>query len=54
MKDKFGLSWQITPKQLPELMKAGNEKQTTAVSEAMMKMGKLDVEGLRKAFEEAT
>jgi predicted 3-demethylubiquinone-9 3-methyltransferase (glyoxalase superfamily) len=53
MKDKFGLSWQVVPKQLGELMKAGDEKQRTAVSEAMMQMGKLDVTGLKKAFEEA-
>jgi predicted 3-demethylubiquinone-9 3-methyltransferase (glyoxalase superfamily) len=49
MKDKFGLSWQVVPKQLAELMKSGNEKQKTAVNKAMMGMGKLDIEGFKKA-----
>ncbi len=53
MKDKFGLSWHVLPKQLAELMKSGNEKLRTAVNAAMMGMGKLDIEGFKKAHKEA-
>ncbi|KIW04596.1 uncharacterized protein PV09_04344 [Verruconis gallopava] len=49
MKDKFGLSWQVVPKQLGEWMKSGTAKQKAAMSETMMKMQKLDVEGLKNA-----
>ena len=53
MKDKYGLSWQISPKIFEELLRTGTEKQRIAVSAAMMSMGKLTVEGLQKAFDDA-
>jgi predicted 3-demethylubiquinone-9 3-methyltransferase (glyoxalase superfamily) len=53
MKDKYGLSWQVNPKILDQLLKTGTEKQRIAVSKAMMSMGKLTVEGLQKAFDDA-
>ena len=43
LKDKFGLSWQIVPAQLPELLKHPKAMQ------AMMKMKKLDIAELKKA-----
>jgi predicted 3-demethylubiquinone-9 3-methyltransferase (glyoxalase superfamily) len=49
IKDKFGVSWQIIPKALGELMSTGTAEQRTRVNAAMMKMGKLDIEGLKKA-----
>ena len=51
VKDKFGLSWQVLPRQLSEFMSSGDPEKTKRVSEAMFKMNKLEVEGLRKAFE---
>lgn len=48
-KDKFGLSWQIIPKQLGELM--GKDK-SGKVMQAMLKMKKLVVADLEKALEE--
>ncbi len=50
--DKFGLSWQIIPKQLEELM--GNEDPEVAkrVTAAMLKMVKIDVAGLEQAAKE--
>jgi predicted 3-demethylubiquinone-9 3-methyltransferase (glyoxalase superfamily) len=43
LKDKFGLSWQIVPEQLPDLI-----KQPKAM-EAMLRMGKLDIAELERA-----
>ena len=41
-KDKWGLSWQITPRVLTDAMASGGEVAKRAF-EAMMKMGKIDV-----------
>jgi len=48
LKDKFGLSWQIVPKQLGELMSQGGEV-TQRVMHAMFQMKKLDVKKLEDA-----
>ena len=50
LKDQFGLSWQVVPAALPELMGEGGEK-TDRFMAAMMKMKKLDIEELKKAAE---
>ena len=49
LKDKYGLSWQIVPDALPELLGDPDPRVARRVAEAMMKMVKLDIEGLRKA-----
>ncbi|MEZ5968784.1 MAG: VOC family protein [Hyphomonas sp.] len=51
--DRFGVTWQIVPRQFFELRKAGTPAQTAAVMEAMMKMVKFDVAALEAAFEGA-
>jgi len=53
VKDKFGLSWQIVPRRLGELMSSGDPKKALAVTNAMLKMKKLVVADLQKAFDEA-
>jgi len=53
LKDKFGLSWQIVPDVLPELLGDPDRKKAERVTQAMMKMVKLDIEGLKKAAEQA-
>jgi predicted 3-demethylubiquinone-9 3-methyltransferase (glyoxalase superfamily) len=53
LKDKFGLSWQIVPKRLGELLEDSNKKKSLAALNAMLKMHKLDVAELEKAFNEA-
>ena len=50
LKDKFGLSWQVTPAMWSEWLSGGGEK-TDRVMAAMMKMKKLDLEELKKAAE---
>ena len=53
LKDKFGLSWQIVPTILPELLGDQDRRKAERVTAAMMKMVKLDIEGLKKAAEQA-
>jgi predicted 3-demethylubiquinone-9 3-methyltransferase (glyoxalase superfamily) len=50
LKDKFGLSWQIIPKALMELMQDKDPVKSQRVFKAMMGMIKIDVEGLRRAY----
>jgi predicted 3-demethylubiquinone-9 3-methyltransferase (glyoxalase superfamily) len=47
-KDRFGLSWQITPKRLTELMSKGGETAKRAF-DAMMEMRKIDIAALDRA-----
>jgi predicted 3-demethylubiquinone-9 3-methyltransferase (glyoxalase superfamily) len=49
LKDKYGLSWQITPTILPELMTSEDPKQNERVMQAMMKMVKIDIETIKRA-----
>jgi len=49
LKDKFGLSWQIVPEILPQLLAGGDQKQTDRVMAAVMKMKKLDLAEMQKA-----
>lgn len=51
VKDKFGLSWQIIPKQLGELMSGPDREKSGRVIEALMKMKKIEVAELQKAFD---
>jgi predicted 3-demethylubiquinone-9 3-methyltransferase (glyoxalase superfamily) len=51
--DKFGLSWQIVPTVLPELLSDPDTRKVDRAMAAMMKMVKLDIEGLKKAAEQA-
>ena len=52
LKDKFGLSWQIVPKVLPELLTDPDTAKSQRVFQAMLKMKKLDIERLQRAFAE--
>jgi len=49
LKDKFGLSWQIVPPILGELLSDDDEKKSQRVLQAMLQMGKLDIEKLKQA-----
>jgi predicted 3-demethylubiquinone-9 3-methyltransferase (glyoxalase superfamily) len=49
LKDKFGVSWQIIPKRLPELLADRDREKSQRVMAAMLKMGKLDVGELERA-----
>lgn len=49
LKDRFGLSWQITPRQLIELTTSSDTAQNNRVFGAMMKMRKIDIAELERA-----
>jgi predicted 3-demethylubiquinone-9 3-methyltransferase (glyoxalase superfamily) len=49
LKDRFGLSWQIIPTALPQLLKDPNEERAQRVMEAMLKMGKIEIAELERA-----
>ena len=51
LKDKFGVSWQIVPSELAEMMASPDRDKARRASEAMMKMVKLDVKALREAYQ---
>jgi predicted 3-demethylubiquinone-9 3-methyltransferase (glyoxalase superfamily) len=51
--DPFGLTWQIVPRRFMELIGDENPRKVQGVMAAMMKMVKLDVAALEKAYEEA-
>ena len=53
LKDRFGLSWQIVPRQLVEMMEDPDADKARRVTEAMLKMGKLEVAELRRAYDNA-
>jgi len=50
LKDKFGLSWQIIPKALMELMQDKDPAKSQRVFKAMLQMAKIDIEGLKRAY----
>ncbi|HVM24697.1 MAG TPA: VOC family protein [Candidatus Limnocylindrales bacterium] len=53
LKDRFGLSWQVVPKALNEMLADPDTDGARRAMESMLQMGKLDVEELRRAFEGA-
>lgn len=53
LKDRYGLSWQIIPDALGELMGDDDPQKAGAVMQAMLGMGKLDVAGLQRAYDRA-
>jgi predicted 3-demethylubiquinone-9 3-methyltransferase (glyoxalase superfamily) len=50
--DKFGLSWQIVPTVLGELMSSGDPEKSNRVMQALLKMDKLIIADLRRAYEQ--
>jgi predicted 3-demethylubiquinone-9 3-methyltransferase (glyoxalase superfamily) len=49
LKDKFGLSWQVVPRRLPELLSNPDAAKAARVMKAMMEMTKIDIAALEKA-----
>jgi predicted 3-demethylubiquinone-9 3-methyltransferase (glyoxalase superfamily) len=49
LKDKFGLSWQVVPAVLPELLRDQNSEKGQRVMKAMLQMRKLNIADLQKA-----
>ena len=51
LKDKFGLSWQIVPTAMDEMMKDKDQEKLARVTEAFLKMKKFDIAALKRAYE---
>lgn len=51
LKDRYGVSWQIVPTVMGEMMRSGTEEQIARVTQAFLPMKKLDIAELQKAFE---
>lgn len=49
--DRFGLSWQVVPRELKEMLSCGVEEKVSKVTVEMMGQKKLDIASLKKAFE---
>ena len=50
LKDRFGLSWQIVPNRMNEMMRDGDEEQINRMMASMLQMKKLDLAELEKAY----
>jgi len=51
LKDKFGLSWQVVPNEMDEMMRDGTREQISRVTQAFLKMKKFNLAELRKAHD---
>ena len=52
LKDRYGLSWQINPVILGEMLSDPDPKKSRRVMEAMLKMKKIDIAALKKAYDD--
>ncbi|MGH6816008.1 MAG: VOC family protein [Hyphomicrobiaceae bacterium] len=52
LKDKFGLSWQIIPSALGEMLQDKDAEKSKRVMQAMLQMDKIDIKRLRQAYDE--
>lgn len=50
-KDKFGVSWQIAPASMDEMMQSGSKEQIARVTQAFLPMKKFDIAALQRAFD---
>lgn len=52
LKDKYGLSWQVVPIVLDEMLSDKDPEKAERVMKAMLEMKKIEISGLKKAYEE--
>lgn len=50
LKDKYGLSWQVVPSVIPKFMSDSDPARSQRVMNAVLKMGKIEIEVLKKAY----
>ena len=53
LEDRYGLSWQIAPTALIEMLQDADPAKANRVMQAMLQMIKIDIEGLRRAYEQS-
>jgi len=52
LKDKYGLSWQVVPAALGKMLQDKDTRKSRSVMKAMLQMEKIDMEGLKQAYDE--
>lgn len=52
LKDKYGISWQVTPTRMDEMMREGTKEQVDRVTQAFLQMKKFDIATLEAAYKE--
>ena len=52
LKDKYGLSWQIIPSVLGELLQSDDAEKSKKVMKAMLQMDKIDIKTLKQAYQQ--
>jgi len=52
LKDKYGLSWQIIPSALGEMLQDGDAEKSSRAMKAMLAMDKIDIKGLKHAYDQ--
>jgi predicted 3-demethylubiquinone-9 3-methyltransferase (glyoxalase superfamily) len=52
LRDKYGVSWQIVPTILGEMLQDKNAEKSERVMKAMLQMKKIDIKGLRQAYQQ--
>lgn len=50
LKDKFGMSWQVVPGQLVEMLSSGSPERAAAMTQALFQMKRIDIAALEKAY----
>ena len=53
LQDKFGLSWQIIPKQLMEMLGDPDPRKSQSVMQAMLQMSRIEIDKLKDAYDKA-
>ena len=51
LKDRYGLSWQIVPAVLQKMMTDPDRAKARRAAEALLEMGKIDIDALQRAFD---
>ena len=51
LKDRFGVSWQVTPTVLPQMLQDKDPEKAKRVMAAMLQMKKINIDGLKRAYE---
>jgi predicted 3-demethylubiquinone-9 3-methyltransferase (glyoxalase superfamily) len=51
LKDRFGVSWQVIPAVLAEMLQDKDREKSSRVMAALLKMNKLNIEALKKAYD---
>lgn len=54
LRDKYGVSWQIIPNALGKLLGDPDRAKASRVMQAMLKMDKIDIQGLQRAYDQSS